>query len=109
MSALAEVLMHRTSPEAARAVCEGALGLLEGQTDQDKRAHILRVLGTMYRVAGRREEAKNSLRESLALFGEINHKNDVRLVHQELALVALECGDIEEARQHLEALQKMLP
>jgi len=107
LSALAEVLLQRASPEAARAVCEGVLGLLDGEADQNERGHILRVLGTMYRIAGRREEAENSLKESLILFGTVNHMNDVRLVHQELALLALEGGDIAAARQHLEALQKL--
>jgi tetratricopeptide (TPR) repeat protein len=107
LSALAEVLLQRASPEAARAVCEGVLGLLDGEAGQNERAHILRVLGTMYRISGRREEAENSLKESLVLFGTVNHKNDARLVRQELALLALECRDIEEARRHLEALQKL--
>jgi hypothetical protein len=61
----------------------------------------------MYRIAGRREEAESSLKESLILFGTVNHKDDSRLVHQELALLALEGGNIAEARQHLEALQKL--
>jgi tetratricopeptide (TPR) repeat protein len=106
LSDLAEALLQRASPEAARVVCEGALALLAGEADQDGRAHILRVLGTMHRIAGRREEARIVLEESLTLFGKIDHKNDVRLVRQELALVALEGDDIEEARRHLEALQE---
>lgn len=106
LSNLAEVLLERGSPESARAVCEGALGLLPGEADQDERAHILRVLGTMHRIAGRREEAKTALHESLGLFGRLNHKDDIRLVHQELALLALELGDIEVARQHLQMLEK---
>lgn len=104
---LAEVLLERTSPEAARAVCEGALGLINEETDHAERAHILRALGTMYRNAGRSEEAKTVLTESLALFGRLNYRDDVRLTHQELAVLALELGDIAEARQHLQLLQKM--
>jgi tetratricopeptide (TPR) repeat protein len=107
LSNLAEVLLERVSPEAARAVCKVALGLLHGEVDHQERAHVLRVLGTLSRIAGRREEAKAVLNESLALLGEAGHKDNVRLVRQELALLALERGDIEEARQHLQMLQKM--
>ncbi len=107
LSGLAEVLLRCASPEAARAACEGALGLLNGETDHNERAHILRVLGTMYRVAGRGEQARTALLESLALSGQLGHKGDVRLVHQELAVLALELGDIEEARIHLQTLQTM--
>jgi ATP/maltotriose-dependent transcriptional regulator MalT len=57
LSDLAEVLLQRASPDAARAVCEGALALLAGEADRDERAHILRVLGTMHRIAGRTDRA----------------------------------------------------
>jgi len=107
LSGLAEVLLRRASPEAARAACEGALGLLNGETDHAERAHVLRVLGTMYRVAGRGEQARTALMESLDLSGRLGDRADVRLVHQELAVLALELGDIEEARMHLQTLQKM--
>ncbi len=107
LSALAEVLLRCASPDAARAACEGALGLLDGETDHNERAHVLRVLGTMYRIAGRGEQARTALLESLDLSGRLGHKADVRLAHQELAVLALELGDLEEARIHLQTLQKM--
>jgi hypothetical protein len=104
---LAEVLLERASPEAAGVVCEAALSLLDGAAHADDRARLLRVLGTMYRVAGRREDAKAVLAQSLVLLGEGTRTQDVRLVRQELVVLALEAGDIEEARRHVKVLQGM--
>jgi tetratricopeptide (TPR) repeat protein len=106
LSRVAEVLVERASPDAARAMCEAAVGLLNGESDRDERAHVLRVMGTICRIAGRREEAEAALQESLTLFGRLNPR-DQRLIHQELALLALEAGDLEEARKHLETLQQV--
>ncbi len=106
LSRVAEVLVERASPDAARAMCEAAVDLLKGEAGRDERAHVLRVMGTIYRIAGRREEARAAFQESLDLFGRFNLR-DQRLVHQGLALLALEAGDIEEARRHLEMLQKV--
>jgi tetratricopeptide (TPR) repeat protein len=107
LSGLAEVLLQRAAPEAARAACEGALGLLNGETDHHGRAHILRVLGTMHRIAGRSEQARTALLESLDLSGRLGQKANTHLVHQELAVLALERGDVEEARVHLQNLQQV--
>lgn len=107
LSGLAEVLLERAAPDAARAACEGALDLLNGEADHHERASILRVMGTMHRIAGRREQARAALLESVDLAGRLGQKTVLRLARQELAVLALERGDIEEARLHLEALQKM--
>jgi hypothetical protein len=61
----------------------------------------------MSRVAGRREDAKAVLAQSLVLLGEGTRTQDVRLVRQELVVLALEAGDIEEARRHVKVLQGM--
>ena len=55
--------------------------------------------------AGRHAEAKAMLQESLALASVPNRNEDARLARQELALLALEAGDSEEARRHLETLR----
>jgi transcriptional regulator with XRE-family HTH domain len=104
---LAEVLLARASPEAARAVCEAALAVLDGEAHQEERGRTLRVLGASYRVAGRAEDAKAALRESLMLLEAGRDKEGARLVHQELAVLALEAGDVSDARHHLGALQKI--
>ena len=57
-------------------------------------------------MAGRRAEARAVLQESLDLLGAPNRKDGARLVRQELALLALEAGDSEEARRHLETLRE---
>ena len=106
LSGFAEVLLQRAAPEAARAACEGALGLLNGETDHHGRAHILRVLGTMHRIAGRTEQARTALLESLDLSGRFGQKANAHLAHQELAVLALDRGDVEEARLHLQNLQQ---
>jgi transcriptional regulator with XRE-family HTH domain len=107
LSGLAEILLQRAAPDAARAACEAALGLLNGEADHHERAHILRVMGTMHRIAGRGEQARAALLESLDLSGRLGQKAVLRLAHQELAVLALERGNLEEVRIHLEALQKM--
>jgi tetratricopeptide (TPR) repeat protein len=107
LSGLAEVLLQRAAPEGARAACEGALGLLNGEMDHHERAHILRVLGTMHRIAGRFEQARTALLESLDLSGRLGQKANAHLAHQELAVLALERGDVEEARLHLQNLQQV--
>jgi transcriptional regulator with XRE-family HTH domain len=107
LGGLAEVLLQHAAPEAARAACEGALALLDGETDHRARAHILRVLGAMHRIAGRSDQARAALLESLALSGRLGQKAAVNLARQELAVLALERGDIDEARIHLQTLQKM--
>lgn len=107
LSGLAEVLLQHAAPEAARAACEGALALLDGETDHQERAHILRVLGTMHRIAGRNDQARAALLESLDLSGRLGQKAAVHLARQELAVLALERGDIEEARIHLQTLQNI--
>ncbi len=104
LSGLAEILLRRAAPEAARAACEGALGLLNGEADHHERAHILRVLGTLHRIAGRSEQARTVLLESLDLSGRFGQKANAHLAHQELAVLALERGDVEEARVHLQNL-----
>lgn len=106
LSGLAEVLLRRASPEAARAACEGALGLLDEETDHRERAHVLRVLGTIHRIAGRGEEARAALMESLDLSRRLGHRADVHLARQELAVLALDRGDLAEARAHLQTLQQ---
>jgi tetratricopeptide (TPR) repeat protein len=106
LARLAEVLLDRVSPEAARAMCETALDLLGGDPAQGgERAGVLRILGTIHRMAGRHAEAKAMLQESLALASVPNRNGDARLARQELALLALEAGDSEEARRHLETLR----
>ncbi len=106
LAALAEVLLDRASPEAARAMCETALALLGGDPGGDERADALRILGTIHRMAGRRAEAKAALEESLDLMSRSNRKADARRVRQELIVLALEAGDIEEARRDLSLLQE---
>jgi tetratricopeptide (TPR) repeat protein len=105
LARLAEVLLDRVSPEAARVMCETALDLLGGDPAQGELAGVLRILGTIHRMAGRHAEAKAMLQESLALASVPNRKDDARLARQELALLALEAGDSEEARRHLETLR----
>ncbi len=102
LARLAEVLLDRASPAAARAMCETALDLLGGDPGRDERADALRILGTIHRMAGQRAEAKTALQESLDLLSRFNRKDDARLVRQELALLALEANDLEEARRHLQ-------
>ena len=106
LSGLAEVLLQRAAPEAARAACEAALSLLGGDADHKARARVLLVLGALYRIAGQGEQAKTALLESLDLSGRLGHASDVRLARQELAVLALERGDVEDARAHLQLLQK---
>jgi len=60
----------------------------------------------IHRMAGRRAEAKAALEESLDLMSRSNRKDDSRLVRQELIVLALEAGDIEEARRDLSLLQE---
>ena len=107
LSGLAEALLQQAAPDAARATCEGALALLDGEADQQERAHILRVLGTMHRIAGRSDQARAALLESLDLSSRFGQKAAVHLARQELAVLALERGDIDEARIHLQTLQAM--
>ena len=106
LARLAEVLLDRASPEAARAMCETALDLLGADPDRGAQADALRILGTIYRMAGRRAEARAVLQESLDLLRAPNRKDGARRVRQELALLALEAGDAEEARRHLEMLRE---
>jgi len=106
LARLAKVLLDRASPEAARVMCETSLDLLGGDPGRDERADALRILGTIYRMAGRRAEAKAALEESLDLLSRFNRKDDARLVRQQLIVLALEAGDIEEARRDLLLLQE---
>jgi transcriptional regulator with XRE-family HTH domain len=104
LSSLAEVLLERASPDAARAMCELALDLLVGETGQVERAHALRVLGSTYRMLGRREEARAALEQSLDLCTRLHRTRDVRLARQALALLAIEDKDLAAARQHLQLM-----
>jgi len=106
LARLAEVLLDRASPEAARAMCEVALDLIRGDAGRDGRADALRILGTIYRMAGRHAEAKAALQESLDLLSRSNRKDAARLVRQELIVLALEAGDIDGVRRDLSLLQE---
>ncbi len=107
LGCLAEALMERACPEAATALCRAALDLLPVPADGDRRerAHLLRTRGTIFRILERREEAKGSLAESLALFEELHRPDEIRVVRQELALLALEAQDLGEARRHLTVMR----
>src|SRR5262249_12697973 len=104
LSSLAEALLERASPDAARAMCELALDLLVGETDPAVRAYTLRVLGSTYRMLGRREEAKAALLDSLDLCSRLGRAHDVRLTRQALALLAIEDKDLAAAREHLQLM-----
>jgi tetratricopeptide (TPR) repeat protein len=104
LSSLAEVLLERASPDGARAMCELALDLLVGETDQVERAYALRVLGSTYRMLGRREEARAALQQSLDLCTRLHQVPDARLARQGLALLAIEDNDLAAARQHLQLM-----
>jgi tetratricopeptide (TPR) repeat protein len=104
LSSLAEVLLERASPDAARAMCELALDLLVGETDRVERAYALRVLGSTYRMLGRREEARAALEQSLDLCTRFHRVRDARLARQGLALLAIEDKDLAAARQHLQLM-----
>jgi len=104
LSSLAEVLLERALPDAARAMCELALDLLVGETDRVERAYALRVLGSTYRMLGRREEARAALEQSLDLCTRFHRVRDARLARQGLALLAIEDKDLAAARQHLQLM-----
>ena len=104
LSSLAEVLLERASPDAARAMCEFALDLLVGETDRVERAYALRVLGSTYRMLGRREEARAALEQSLDLCTRFHRVRDARLARQGLALLAIEDKDLAAARRHLQLM-----
>ena len=104
LSSLAEAMMERMSPEAARSVGEAALDLLPAGGDSWHRAHILRVRGSICRVLARVDEARAALEESLSLLEQLRRPDDARLVRQELALLALESQDTAGARRHLQTL-----
>jgi len=91
-------------PDAARAMCELALDLLVGETDRVERAYALRVLGSTYRMLGRREEARAALEQSLDLCTRFHRVRDARLARQGLALLAIEDKDLAAARQHLQLM-----
>ena len=104
LSSLAEAMMERMSPEAARSVGEAALDLLPAGGDSWHRAHSLRVRGSIFRVLGRVDEARTALEESLGLLEQLRRPDDARVVRQELALLALESQDTAGARRHLKTL-----
>ena len=104
LSSLAEALLERASPDAARAMCELALDLLVGETDQVERAYTLRVLGSTYRMLGRRDEARAALEQSLDVCMRLRRAHDARLARQALALLAIEDKDLAAARQHLQLM-----
>jgi tetratricopeptide (TPR) repeat protein len=106
LSSLSEALLERASPLAAQTICEAALELLTAETDCGERAHVLRVLGTIYQALERHAEAKSAFQESLALSAALHREHDARLAHQGLALLALDAEDLVEARQHLKLLRE---
>jgi len=53
---------------------------------------------------GRTDEAQAALEESLGLFEALRRPRDVRFVRQELVLLAIETGDLPEARPHSKIL-----
>ena len=106
LSGLALVLLARDSPDAAQMVCEAAFALLAGQTDRGAQAHAFMVLGTIHHRQGRGRQAKAAFQEGLALFVALNREGDARRARQELALLALESGDMAEARRCLEGLRE---
>jgi transcriptional regulator with XRE-family HTH domain len=105
LGCLVEAMLERSSPEGARAVAETALALLSDAGGEHERPHVLRIRGTLYRLLGRPLESRAALEESLRLFEVMGRVHDARVVHQELALLALETQDIAEARRHLMVLQ----
>lgn len=105
MGCLVEAMLERVPPEAARAVGETALALLTDDDDLSERPYMLRLRGTICRLLGRAAESRAALEESLRLFGEMQRPQEVRLVRQELALLAIEAEDHAEARRHLKLLR----
>ena len=101
LGCLAEAILERVSPEAARVMCSAALELLPDGDDRHERAHLLRIRGTICRIQGQPEEAKSFFIESLGLCDELHHANEARVVRQELALLAIDAGDLDEARHQL--------
>ena len=81
---------------------EAALALLAGEADRGARAHAFMVLGTIHHRQGRARQARAAFQEALALFVALNREGDARRVRQELALLALDSGDMAEARRCLE-------
>ena len=106
LGCLAEAVLERVSPEAAHVMCSAALELLHDGGDRHERAHLLRIRGTICRIQGRPEEAKTFFTESLGLFDELHRTNEARVVRQELALLAINAGDLGEARRQLTVMQK---
>jgi len=102
LSGLALVLLARDSPDAAQMIGEAALALLAGEADRGARAHAFMVLGTIHHRQGRARQARAAFQEALALFVALNREGDARRVRQELALLALDSGDMAEARRCLE-------
>jgi tetratricopeptide (TPR) repeat protein len=106
LGCLAEATLERVSPEAAQVMCSAALELLPDEDDRHERAHLLRVRGTICRIQGQPEEAKSFFTESLGLFDDLHHANEARGVRQELALLAIDAGDLHEARRQLAVMQE---
>ncbi len=106
LGSLAEAILEHVSPGAAQVMCSAALELLPDGEDRHERAHLLRIRGTICRIQGRPEEAKSFFTESLGLFDELHHTNEARVVRQELALLAINAGDLGEARRQLTVMQE---
>jgi tetratricopeptide (TPR) repeat protein len=104
LGSLAEAMLERVSPEAARAVGEAALGLLPEGTDPWERAHALRLRGTLCRFLGRPGEARSALLDSLRLFEDLHRVHEAHLVRRELALLAIDAQDLAEARRLVRTL-----
>ncbi len=106
LGCLAEAVLERVSPEAARAMCSAALELLPDGDGRHERAHLLRIRGTICRIQGRPEEAKSFFTQSLGLCDELHRMDEARVVRQELALLAIDAGDLDEARRQLAVMQE---
>lgn len=106
LGCLAEAILERASPEAAQVMCSAALELLPAGLDRHERARLLRIRGTICRIQGQAEEAKSFFTESLGLFDELRHRDEAQVVRQELALLAIDAGDLDEARRQLAVMQE---
>ena len=102
---MAESMLARSLPDAARTVAETALDLLVPEAQQDP-GRSLRVRGVICRLLGRSGEARTALEESLSVFEAAGRQRDVTTARQELVLLAIEARDIEEAKRHLKVLQE---
>ena len=108
LGAFVDALHARLRPDVVRTIGETALALFPddpGASGED-RAATLWLRGTIQRMLGLMEAARDSLTESLRLFDGLRRSDDAKTVRRELALLAVESDDLATAREYLAVLRE---